>query len=333
MRQVGTNSKERDAQRFAAWLTTQQIEAHAEQEQDAWAIWVRDEDHLAKARAALADFQANPQDTKYQDAERSAAAVVKTEETRRRQAQKNVVEMRGRWGGASPVGGGVSRRCPLVLATIGVTILVAIATYDDTINSGGGRSADQPPGVIYRNLTFIDLWADRGDDFELTIWSDVARGQVWRLITPIFIHYGLAHIILNLLWLHSFGGQIEDRRGSAFMAALILALAISSNFGQAVEADLRSQGALFGGMSGVGYGLFGYLLVKVKFDNRGNYFLHPATTFIALLWFVLCIAREVPPFASVLQGSIPPIANSAHAVGLAVGAALAYAPLLIRKPA
>jgi hypothetical protein len=34
-----------------------------------------------------------------------------------------------------------------------------------------------------------------------------------------------------------------------------------------------------------------------------------------------------------LQDAIPPIANSAHAVGLAVGAALAYAPLLVRKPA
>ena len=80
-------------------------------------------------------------------------------------------------------------------------------------------------------------------------------------------------------------------------------------------------------------GLFGFLLVKVKFDNRDRYFLSPLTTIIALLWFVLCIARDIPPFSTTLEGSIPRIANSAHAVGLLVGAALAYAPLLIRKPA
>src|SRR5262245_3168682 len=128
MRQVGTLPNQRDALRFAAWLTTQQIEAHAEQEQDSWAIWVRDEDHLDQARDALAHFQANPQDPKYHDAERSAAALVKSEEAKRRQAVGNVVEMRGRWGNAA-TGGGVSRRCPLVLVMIGVTILVAIATY------------------------------------------------------------------------------------------------------------------------------------------------------------------------------------------------------------
>jgi GlpG protein len=330
MRQVGTLTNEREAHRFAAWLTTQQIEAHAEQERDVWAIWVRDEDQLAQAREALAHFQAHPQDAKYHDAERSAAAVLKNEELKRKQAKKNVVEMRGRWGGASPMGGGVSRRCPLILAIIGVTILVAIATNDDTMSE---RSREQPPGAIYRNLTFVDPYDKDIPEDDLTIWASIRRGQVWRLVSPIFIHFGWAHLILNMIWLHSFGGQIEDRRGSAFIAALILALAVASNVGQAIEIDLRSQNAVFGGMSGVGFGLFGYILVKTKFDNKDRYFLSPGTTFIALLWFVLCIAREIPPFASMLQDAIPDIANSAHAVGLAVGAALAYAPLLVRRSA
>jgi GlpG protein len=86
-------------------------------------------------------------------------------------------------------------------------------------------------------------------------------------------------------------------------------------------------------MSGVGYGLFGYMYVKARYDNRAGYVLSPVTTFMALLWFVLCIAREVPPFSLMLEGAIPRIANSAHAVGLIVGAALAYAPLVLRKPA
>jgi membrane associated rhomboid family serine protease len=86
-------------------------------------------------------------------------------------------------------------------------------------------------------------------------------------------------------------------------------------------------------MSGVGYGLFGYVAIKARFDPRERYFLSPGTSFMALLWFALCILLDIPPFAGLLKDAIPPIANTAHAVGLAVGAAIAYAPLLLRKPA
>src|SRR5437762_8803768 len=98
MRQVGTVANEVEAQRFAAWLVAQRIEAHAEQENGAWVIWVRDEDQLPKARQDLAQFQKNPADTRFQDAERTAQEVAREAEAKRRQAQKNVVEMRGRWG-------------------------------------------------------------------------------------------------------------------------------------------------------------------------------------------------------------------------------------------
>ena len=52
-----------------------------------------------------------------------------------------------------------------------------------------------------------------------------------------------------------------------------------------------------------------------------------------MLWFALCILRDIPPFTALLEGAIPPIANTAHAVGLLVGAGIAYAPLLVRIPA
>jgi GlpG protein len=86
-------------------------------------------------------------------------------------------------------------------------------------------------------------------------------------------------------------------------------------------------------MSGVVFGLFGYLFVKSRFDAKERYFLHPATTFIAMLWFTLCILRDIPPFEGLLSGAIPPVANTAHAIGLIAGATIAYLPLLVRKPA
>jgi GlpG protein len=327
MRQLGTLATQQDAQRFTSWLLANRIEAHAEQADGGWAVWVRDEDHLPQAREALTHFREHPLDQRYQDAERSAQAVLRDEESKRQQAQRNIVEMRGRWGGGA---GGISRRCPLVLALIGVSILVFIATMDQEQREMEGFHAKRPidHNAIYSRLVITDPPQTLPPPPDFDMWAALRRGEVWRLITPIFVHYGLPHLVLNLLWLHTFGGQIEDRRGSRFMAVLVLTLALTSNLAQAVESSIRTPGMMFGGLSGVGFGLFGYMLVKVKFDNRQRYYLAPGTTFLALLWFGLCIARDVPPFASVLQGAIPPIANSAHAVGLFVGAAIAYAPLL-----
>jgi GlpG protein len=316
MRQVGTLSDEREANRFAAWLVTQRIEAHAEQEGEQWAIWVREEDRLHEAREALAHFREHPQDKKYQGAERTAEELIRSEEAKRRQGQGNVVEMRGRWGPPGSLGG-TARRCPLVLMVAAASILVAIVT-----NAGESMSGGVLPGLLFVDPALIDAGG--------TLWSSMARGDIWRLITPIFIHFGWPHLLMNLFIFWDFGGQIENRRGSVMFAVLVVALAIASNVGQAAEMQLREHFGRFGGLSGVGYGLFGYMLVKVRFDNAERYLLSPGTTFLLLLWFTICIAAEFPPLDQMLGFSA---ANSAHAVGFFLGMAIAYAPLLVRKPA
>jgi GlpG protein len=329
MRQAGIIKDEREAQRFAAWLVAQRIEAHAEREDAGWAIWVRDEDQIQRAREALQQFQANPQDPKYKDAQRTAEQVLREQDEERKRAKGNVVEMRGRWG----TGNAVVRRCPLVLAIIGVCILVYLATRSFLDAGPAAASADASGAAIYYNLLFTDPRAVIDADGNVDVWASIRQFQLWRLVTPIFIHYGMSHLVFNMFWLFSLGGQIENRRGSRYMAVLILVLAIASNLGQALEASLSDgAGFQFGGMSGVGYGVFGYLLVKVKFDNREGYFLSQLTILLGLIWFVLCLARSFPEMDSIL-GFIPPIANSAHTVGFFVGMALAYAPLFIRRPA
>lgn len=327
MRQAGTIKDQREANRFAAWLVTQRIEAHAEQEGDAWAIWVRDEDQISQAREAMAHFQAHPQDERYRGAERTAEQILRDEQQQRRQARDNVVAMRDRWGS----GGTVARRCPLVLALIGASILVTILVPDQQPPPPGGSPAAAKGGdALYDNLLFTDPRIARIAGGGFDVWASIRRGQVWRLITPIFIHYGMPHLVFNMIWLFMLGGQIENRRGTGFMAILVLILAIASNVAQAVELSIVAPGADFGGMSGVGYGIFGFLLIKVKFDNRDHYQLSQMTIMIGVAWFVLCIARSFPEMESVLS-FIPPIANTAHTVGLFLGMALAYGPLLVRR--
>src|SRR5947209_15355103 len=102
MRQAGTLNNQRDAKRFAAWLLTQRIEAHAEEQDGNWPVWVRDEDQLPQAREALAHFREHPDDPRYQAAEKSAETLLKGEQAKRKQPPANVIEMRKRWGSGAP---------------------------------------------------------------------------------------------------------------------------------------------------------------------------------------------------------------------------------------
>jgi GlpG protein len=330
MRQVGSLESEAGARRFAAWLLAQRIEAHAEQEPSGWVIWVRDEDQLAKAREEFAYFREHPEETKYQGAEKSAEAIHREDAARRQQAQGNVVEMRGRWG--TPGMPGVRRKAPISMMLIGISAVVALLTWNDTMEQAETR---QESNSIFRALLFVDpLDAHLSASGELrphvNMWASIERGEIWRLITPIFIHFGLMHIAFDAIMLFSFGSMIEDRRGAAFMLVLVLVIAVVSNTGQAIEETIRGIAIPFGGLSGVCYGVFGYILIKSRFDDRERYFLSPGTTFMALAWLVLCILREFPAFEPML-GALPNAANTVHVVGLLTGAAIAYVPLVLKR--
>lgn len=321
MRQIGIVANQRDAQRFAAWLAAQKIDALTEQDGNGWAIWVRDEDHVPAARQALSEFLTDPTAEKYQQVARSRPASEAAEATR---PAPRVVQMRERW---QPGRGGEARRSPVVLLLILATVLTVIMTYDDTF---AGHPRNRLPSSAFRNLLFFDPVAALTAPGTVDPWINLRQGEVWRLVTPIFLHFGWLHLILNMLWLHSFGGPLEDRRGSLFFLMLVLVVAVVSNTAQALEIMLRGP-AVFGGMSGVDYGLLGYVVVKSRWDPQERYFLAPGTTFMALLWLVLCILRDIPPFSDLLASAIPSIANSAHVAGLLTGAAIAFFPLCFRR--
>jgi GlpG protein len=155
----------------------------------------------------------------------------------------------------------------------------------------------------------------------------VKQGEVWRLVTPIFIHFGVMHLVFNMLMLYSLGRLIEGRRGTLIFALMVLALAVSSNLAEYYLARSFKEGrwALrgspqFGGMSGVLYGLFGYLWMKGRYDPASGLGVDRTTVLIMLGWFVLC-----------LTGLMGPIANVAHAAGLLGGVLLGLASAFLGR--
>lgn len=135
--------------------------------------------------------------------------------------------------------------------------------------------------------------------------ADIKRWQVWRLVTPMFLHFGIMHVVFNMMWLWQFGVVLEMRFGSRRFLGLVLAVAALSNLGQGLWA-----GTNFGGMSGVNYGLFGFLLLRSKLHPNPEFVMNQNTVAFMLIWLVVCFT-----------GVVGHVANATHLVGFLVGGA------------
>jgi len=135
------------------------------------------------------------------------------------------------------------------------------------------------------------------------ILYEISQGEVWRLITPIFVHLSFLHIIFNMMWLWDLGGTIETIKGRFNLASQIIVYGVVGNL-----AEYFYSGPYFGGMSGVVYGLLGYLWMQGKFNPRFGASLPKEIVYMMLIWYFLC-----------WTGFLGPIANMAHTGGLIVG--------------
>lgn len=143
----------------------------------------------------------------------------------------------------------------------------------------------------------------------------------WRLITPAFLHFGWLHIVFNSLWLWELGHKVERTLGAVHMLGLFFAIALVSNASQ----YLIGGPSIFGGMSGVVYGLLGFSFAGARLQPRWDF--EPSRPIMLLMvgWLVLCMVGviEVLGFGA--------IANAAHVGGLLSGAALGAGMALLSR--
>ncbi len=150
-----------------------------------------------------------------------------------------------------------------------------------------------------------------GDTIELQSMGS----QYWRLVTPVFLHFGWLHIVFNCLWLWELGARVEQVMGHFNMLMLFLVIAVVSNVSQYAFGGV----GLFGGMSGVVYGLLGFSWVAPMLQPAWP--IQPPKAVVTLMvgWLVLCMVGlvEVLGFGA--------IANAAHLAGLLSGLVLGAA--------
>ena len=143
--------------------------------------------------------------------------------------------------------------------------------------------------------------------FPLTASSLLSGQELWRLITPMFLHFTLAHIAFNLMWWWVFAGDIEKKQSALHLLLVTLIVALCSNVAQFIV-----TGPNFGGLSGVVYGLLGYCWILGRRSPHLGITVQASTMRFMVLWLVLC-------YTDVVSEIVGPIANAAHTVGLVAG--------------
>jgi GlpG protein len=291
---IGYIQSETNARTFSAYLYVQGIKNQIEADKDGtWALWVHGEDELEKARQLLQTFVSRPNDPEYQRAAKQADELREREQEQERAAAKRLIDGRTVFRDYRFYGMG-----PLTSAIIAICVVVWIIAV---------WGMDRPALANFINALYIsDIEGAKN-------LPEVRRGQIWRIFTPIFMHDTriFLHLFFNMLWLKDLGSMIESRQGSRWLALLVLVISAASNLGE----YFYSGHAHFHGMSGVVYGLFGYIWMKEKFDPACGLSLHPSTVAMMLIWFVICLTGLTGPIQ---------IANTVHAVGLGVGVAWGY---------
>ncbi|MGE8414988.1 MAG: rhomboid family intramembrane serine protease [Pseudomonas sp.] len=158
-------------------------------------------------------------------------------------------------------------------------------------------------------FTFLDFRV-AGDYIQFRSLADsLAAGQWWRLVTPMLIHFGILHIAMNGMWYWELGRRIELRQGSINLLGLTLLFSLVSNYAQYYV----SGPTLFGGLSGVLYGLLGHCWIYQWLSPNPIYRLPRGVLVMMLVWLLLCLSGLVSMIG------FGEIANAAHVGGLLVG--------------
>ncbi len=272
------------AQRFSDFLYLQKIETRIDPEEDGtMGLWVFSDDDIPHVKVLLEKYLQNPNAPEY------LAAVPRASqqkfEDEKKAAVSRSIDIRTQW-----------RRPPfqigpitltMIILCVGIAILSQLGRYTQIISP-----------------LFITDYQISGNYLE---WRkglpEIMQGQIWRLFTPIFIHFGFFHLLFNMLWLKDLGGMLERHEGALLLVSQILIIGMLSNLAQYFW-----SGPSFGGMSGVVYGFLGYIWIREKFDPAAKLSLNPSVVTMMIVWFFLC-----------LTGFMGPVANAAHAGGLGTG--------------
>lgn len=299
MRQIGFIPDPVDARQFEDYLFTHGTLVRIDRHNAGYNVWVFDEDKLSSGKQELLQYLENPQNKIYAD----AVVIAKNQRAKQEKEDKATPEYKVVFSDQ-------------VLQFPRITFLLAICILAVSVPM---LFDDEKKIQMVRVFGLVQLESKWG----MTLFSNLAFStQPWRLVTPVFLHFGPLHLLFNLMLLFEFGRLIESKRGALKFFFIFLVLAVFSNLAQFFLGGIGfNQGfhiapaSNFGGMSGVIYGLLGYAWMKAEFQPELGINVPSSTVKFLLFWLVLC-----------LTGIMGPVANVCHISGLIIGLILGLLP-------
>lgn len=141
---------------------------------------------------------------------------------------------------------------------------------------------------------------------------------IWHSISPIFLHFSIEHLLFNIVLFWYLATRLEHTLGRYWLLLIVVVIALVSNYAQ-----LFMAGPLFGGLSGVVYGLLGFVFVfQKRFQDLG---VNNGLFYFSFAWLLLGLTN----IFSVI--GLFNMANTAHLSGLISGFALSAIYYLFNK--
>ena len=329
MRLIGTLSSEFLARRFSGYLQTKGVLHSCDGTFDAatglisYQIWVHDEDQLPNALTWFSRFQDDSCRTEFQvEPPRPPEPSNPTKE--RTHVQKAFFY---------PVTFAVILLCSFFFLLTAYSSAqqannIETPTPIESLMLFESPQGNQMPWMGVAPIFWEKFGRPRPPQAEP--FAQIREGQVWRLISPIFLHGGLIHILFNMLWVWALGRPVEQRMGAFKMILFILIVAIPSNTVQYIV-----SGPYFIGYSGVVMGYAGFIWMRMRLAPWEGYPVPPSSlTFLFLFVLGLWALQAIASLSQLLfsfQLSFH-IANAAHITGALVGAALGRLPFFSWRP-
>jgi membrane associated rhomboid family serine protease len=223
------------------------------------------------------------------------------------EGRRTVRQARTAFGGS---GAGVAGNATRVLIGLNVAMMVlSVATGglgSMVGGSWGGLLGSSTPLTDWGSVLGYATYGPAGD----VALHGIAAGEWYRLVTAMFLHYGILHLALNMYALWMLGRSLEAALGPVRFVALYLLAGLGGN----VAAYLfTEQNTATAGASTAVFGLFAAMFVLLRRLGQSTSQILP-----------IIIVNVVFTF------TVPSISVAGHLGGLVIGAVvaaiLAYAP-------
>ncbi|XP_027103844.1 RHOMBOID-like protein 2 [Coffea arabica] len=147
-------------------------------------------------------------------------------------------------------------------------------------------------------------------------WTKIVhQHQGWRLISSIWLHAGIIHLVSNVLCIALVGIRLEQQCGFVRIGAIYLL----SGFGGSILSSLFIQNSISVGASGALFGLLGAMLSELI--TNWNIYTHKVAALLTILVIVII---------NLAVGILPHVDNFAHIGGFLTGFLLGF--VLLPRP-